>query len=422
MRLMFLVLLLSVSVLQADVTTVAEMLAKAATLGDVKTVEHLLQSGVNPDLTDRYGETPLYYAAAFDQIQVAELLLASHADPNKQRISKRGDVQAPETPLQYAADLGNVHMASMLIDAGARINEKGAGGRTALHFAVGRLSMMQFLIEKGADVNTRDAEGTAPLDDAVWYGNLDAVAILLAHGARLNEVEPKTGAAPINEAAFQGNTALIRYLLRFNPDLTIPDKRGYKPLDNAIRRGKEETALLLLSAESKEQETPQFFERTMDAAIRRDEPALLDNLLQHGVSANAVLPSGATALDVAAFSGSSKLVRILLENKADPNASGRNGTSPLEDASLKGFDAIAAMLIEHGAQVNQVNGASGTTALYSAASFGKSEVVKLLLEHGANPNLCSRNHKSPYQAALENGFHDVASQIQSHGGAKSCER
>jgi ankyrin repeat protein len=72
--------------------------------------------------------------------------------------------------------------------------------------------------------------------------------------------------------------------------------------------------------------------------------------------------------------------------------------------------------------VNRLNTSSGTTALYAAASFGKSEVVKLLLERGANPNLCGSNRKSPYQAAVENGYSEVAAEIRNHGGAKGCEQ
>jgi uncharacterized protein len=133
-------------------------------------------------------------------------------------------------------------------------------------------------------------------------------------------------------------------------------------------------------------------------------------------------PSGLTPLDAAASGGAIQSSRVLLGNGADPNASGRNGTSPLEDAALKGFGAIANMLLDHGALVDQLNSGSGTTALYAAAAFGKSEVVDLLLRSGGNPNLCGRNRKTPYQAAVENGYPDVASQIQNRGGTKACEQ
>ncbi len=97
------------------------------------------------------------------------------------------------------------------------------------------------------------------------------------------------------------------------------------------------------------------------------------------------------------------------------------GTSLLEDAALRGSEAIVGVLLEHGAEVDEVNDGSGTTALYAAASFGKGNVVETLLLHGAKANLCGRNHKTAYRAAVDGGFGEVANLIQSRGGGKSCE-
>ncbi|HUE22680.1 MAG TPA: ankyrin repeat domain-containing protein [Bryobacteraceae bacterium] len=421
MKLTLCLLALTVHSLHAEVSAATEMLTKACRLGDTKTAESLLAAGVNPDLPDRYGATPLYYAASFNHTEIVQLLLEYHADPNAPvSINERKDGLS-STALQYAARSGNLRITSILIAAGARVNTKGAEGRTALHFAGGQVGIIHLLIEKGADVNARDAEGIAPLDDEVWGGSLDAVAILLAHGAQLNEVEPKTGATPINEAAYRGNTPIVQYLLQFKPDLEVPDNRGNTPLENAIRTGKEDCALLLLEAEAIERKTPQFLEKTMDAAVKKDEPALVETLLRRGVPLNGTLPSGSTPLGTAVFAGAVMVVCLLLKSNADPNISSRDGTSPLQDASLKGSDTIAGMLLDHGALVNYINSGSGTTALYTAASFGRVDVVKLLLSRGANPNLCGTNRRSPYQAALENGNHDVADQIQIHGGAEGCK-
>jgi ankyrin repeat protein len=410
-KLLLLFLALSAKALQAE-SNPAEMLAKACSLGDLKTAEILLSSGVDPDLPDRYGRTPLYYAASFNQTKLVALLLAYHAHPNM-----------PYPPLQVAAQRGNLHIAEMLFAAGAQIDTKPATGRTALHFAVigDHLDVIRFLIEKGAEVNVRDVEGTSPLDDAVWRGYLDATAILMAHGARLNEPEAKTGATPINEAAYRGNTPLVQYLLQFNPDLGISDKRGYTPLENAIRMGNADSALLLLEAETNVQKTSQFFKKMISAAIKKDESVLVAALLRHGALANGTLPSGATPLDTAASTGAVKAARVLLNNGADPNRGGRNGTSPLEDASLKGFDTIVGMLLDHGALVNQVNSGSGTTALYAAASFGKGNVVTLLLKRGADPTICGKGHATPYQTALDNGYSEIAAQIQRHGESEDCK-
>ncbi len=152
-----------------------------------------------------------------------------------------------------------------------------------------------------------------------------------------------------------------------------------------------------------------------------DESVVVEALFRHGARANGLLASGATPLDAAVYAGAPKVVRVLLSHGADPNAYGRNGTSPLEDASLKGFYAIAEMLLEHGARVNQVNTNSGTTALYAAAGFGKGDVVKLLLKRGAHPNACGKGHSTPYKAAIDNGFAEIATQIQRYGGSTECQ-
>jgi ankyrin repeat protein len=405
---------------QADGNAAAELLGKASRLGDVKTLDSLLSSGINPELLDHFGHTPLYYAVSFNQTNAVELLLNYHADPNA---LFKGHIDAPQTsatPLQIAAELGNRRIASLLIAAGAEVDEKGPTGRTALHYARGQLDVVQLLINKGADVNARDADGISPLNEAAWTGSIDTAAILLLHGAHINEIESKTGLTPINEASYQGHSKLVQYLLQFKPDLGIADKKGYGPLDNAIRMGKEDCAVLLLDAEPG-LETPQFLAAAMDAAVRKDESVVVDRLLERGATADAALPSGATPLDAAAFGGASKAVDVLLRHYANPNVSGPNGNSPLEDASLKGFEPIVATLLEHGANVNRINIGSGTTALYSAASFGKGRIVDLLLNHGAKPNLCGKNRKTAYQAAIENGFKDIALQIQKQGGSKSCE-
>jgi ankyrin repeat protein len=422
-KLTILALALTTVALQAQSTS-ADLLRKAIMTVDLKTMETLLSSGANPNQPDRFGQTPLNLAMiASSQPSAVELLLAAHADANAPLQTRGGSGQSAETPLQYAVQMGNSRLASDLLAAGAGIDAKNSGGRTALHLAVAaaNLSMVHFLLDKGAGANVRDNEGAAPLDDAVWIGSVDTAAILLARGAHLNEPDAGTGATPVNEAAFRGHAPLVRYLLTFSPDLETADKRGFTPLDNAIRNSREDCALLLLEAERKDRQTPEFLARTLDGAIRKDEPLLTDTLLHRGLSPNAALPSGGTPLDAAAFNGAAKVVRVLLSNNADPNLTGPNGMAPLSDAALKGFDDVVAMLLDHGAQVNRIDTGLAATALYLAASMGKASTVKTLLDRGANPGLCGGNRRTAYQVALEYGFKEAAAQLLAHGATTPCQ-
>jgi cytohesin len=238
--------------------------------------------------------------------------------------------------------------------------------------------------------------------------------------APLNEPETKTGATPINEAAYSNRLPLIPYLLQFHPDLLLPDRRGYTPLENAIRMRNEDVAILLLKAAPEEQKTTSLLNKMLAACAKKNESHIADLLLSEGATANASVPDAATPLDIAVSAGGADVARILLARGADPNRSDHDGTSPLENAALKGIAEIVAMLLDRGANVDWINSDSGTTALYGAAAFGRADVVMLLLQRGASLNLCGQRKITPYKAALENGFNDIATQLQHRGGSDTC--
>lgn len=82
MKLLLLVVAFSFNALAADPNYAIQMLAKASRLGDLKTAEALLSAGVNPNVPNQQGQTPLCCAVLFDHTDVAALLLAHNADPN----------------------------------------------------------------------------------------------------------------------------------------------------------------------------------------------------------------------------------------------------------------------------------------------------------------------------------------------------
>ena len=90
----------------------------------------------------------------------------------------------------------------------------------------GSLEALELLIRHGARVDGRDREGDAtPLLMAVFRGCTDAARLLLEHGADANAVGGE-GDSPLCWAAREGDVELARLLLEHGAGATIDAGRG----------------------------------------------------------------------------------------------------------------------------------------------------------------------------------------------------
>jgi ankyrin repeat protein len=382
----------------------------------VDTVRAMLDAGEDPNMRDpSSGATLLHYATLYNNPELVELLLAHKANVNA-RIDTRG-TETGATPLLYAVVEKELGLTKLLVANGADVRSSYRSGKTALHIAAngGMPEIARFLLRNGADPNARDTAGSSPLDEAVWRGSPEVASLLLESGARINDVQLRTGATPLNEAACKGQNATVELLLAHNADPAIEDKAGISPIGNAIRCRHTDTARLLIQY-LKPDLPKNSFAKFLEQAVATGQEDTVKMLLIEGANLNAYLPSGSTALGLAALEGHEAIVRLLITNRADVNSRNKDGTMPLYDAALTGHLTIVALLLARGAEINAQENQSGTTALYAAASFGRSDVAALLLEKGADPNICSNQGESPLHVALKNGNAEVANNIRRHGG------
>ena len=157
----------------------ADSLFTAAVGGDLAEVERLVVGcGVDPNVQDKDGYTPLHYAAWKGHHKVVELLLEHGANPNIQK-------HDGETPLHLAVWEGHHKVVELLLEHGANPNIqenkygytplhdavnrclKNKFGRTPLHFTVSRyhvVDVVRVLLDHGADPTIRDNKGRTPLD------------------------------------------------------------------------------------------------------------------------------------------------------------------------------------------------------------------------------------------------------------------
>ena len=133
--------------------------AKPAHGGGPERLRGLLANGYDPNAGNEHGATLLHWAAVWDNVPVAAILLDHGAD-----IHARDSLGS--TPLHKAAFSGGEEMIGLLLDRGADINVRDDGGWTPLHSAarLGRVEEAGFLLRRGAEAGIRDDRGRTPLD------------------------------------------------------------------------------------------------------------------------------------------------------------------------------------------------------------------------------------------------------------------
>jgi len=118
-------------------------------------------------------------AAHNDTRQVEGLLAAGGRDPDAI------ESQDGRTALDWAAAFDNLPMAQLLLRYGAHIDARDKLGNTALHYAAerGRIDFMRFLIAQKATIDAGNRQGLTPLMIAAQHGQAAAARLLLASGA-----------------------------------------------------------------------------------------------------------------------------------------------------------------------------------------------------------------------------------------------
>jgi len=344
-----------VNVPQNDGTTA---LMWAARYDDVDVADLLIRAGAKVSVSNRDGATALQLAAINGSTSMLEKLIKAGADPNAP-LSATGD-----TALMLAARTGKTGALNVLIESGANVNAKESwGGTTALMWAVSErhADAAKVLIDHGADVharsnfvaaaNGRGFEGRTPsaasatekveefasgwltpLMFAPREGDLASARLLVAAGADV-KAAAGDGKDALGLAIFNGNYDLASFLVDSHSGLNRADTQGFTPLFWAVDRRNMETA-------------PNF-----PWMVTADPLPLIKKLLDGGANPNAIVNNTprarmragsprivfATALMRAAFSGDLELCKLLLAHGADPNIKSSDGETMVEAAASLGF-------------------------------------------------------------------------------------
>lgn len=127
--------------------------------------------------------------------------------------------------------------------------------------------------------------------------------------------------------------------------------------------------------------SPRMLVMAVVTSILSCQDALLQGLLDRGVSPNARDHRGFTLLYRARKRGNQRQMELLIERGANPSASYQCG-SALYNAVVRGDEKLVQRLLQEGADVNEPGGKYGCALLAARHHFGYS-IEKMLLDYGA---------------------------------------
>ncbi|KAF0287636.1 Ankyrin repeat and SAM domain-containing protein 6 [Amphibalanus amphitrite] len=263
----------------------------AAASGHETLVQLLMARGAQLEAANLYGWTPLMHAARHGHAGVVRLLLQRGADGRRcNRLGTccvgvrgkgvdRGKAEYSQrslNALMLAAVGGHRSTCRILLEAGADPNAHNTLGMTALdmarvaghrqvvrvledsteeaedtggecgrgeegdstdlHEAVRRRDLTlatQLLSADPGAANRVRSESGAPLTLAALAGDTPMAALLLRHGAVVDQPEPTTGWTPLMHAVFHNHPEMVKLLLSSGADANVRDHKGCTAFDLA---------------------------------------------------------------------------------------------------------------------------------------------------------------------------------------------
>lgn len=284
-------------------------------------------------------------------------------------------------PLTLAAIFGLDRIVKRLIEYGeAKLDGMTSMGSTALIVASseGNRTITDHLLSRNADVILQNCYGTA-LHCTAEAGKAACIPQLIAAGLSV-DFRDQYGRTSLHCAAISGQIETMRVLLEFGADVNAQcDSDGYDsgctPLRYAV-----------------------LCEYTLE---------VVKLLLEKGAKLNpSVIPIVTPIHDAVALNLQDAL-KLLLGHGLDANAKAANGSTPIHFAACNEHTEVVSILLAHGADINAQSN-DGVTPLYIAAERRLKKTLRLLLDNGANPNLETDEQLTALDAALREGFVDIA--------------
>ncbi|KAG5360805.1 Ankyrin repeat-containing protein [Yarrowia sp. B02] len=205
----------------------------AARDGDLATVQEILsREPKQVNQVDSDGRSALLWAVSMGHKNIVEWILQHHKPADIDQTDASG-----WTVVHIASSTGNVDMLNLILPLEPDVNEKANGGQTPLHLAVGknRVDAVRLLLDHGAkpSVRIKDGQGQIPLVRAAANGSMVMVKTLLENGSPLSTTDVN-GWTALHHAMAEGQGDVAVYLIQQGASSEAVDSDNNTPFDVAV--------------------------------------------------------------------------------------------------------------------------------------------------------------------------------------------
>ncbi|EDQ93019.1 uncharacterized protein MONBRDRAFT_22348 [Monosiga brevicollis MX1] len=370
-----------------------------------KVVDLLLSApGVDVNITNNEGHTPLWLALGFEDQRYAQQLVDRGCDVNLQSVT--GD-----TMLHDAIYKDHTAAALFLIDHNCNVHLTNQNDVTPLHAACanGNQVVCESLLKRHSNVNARNKEGNTPLMTAV-------IAAKPEWGTKLVETLLAQPSLDVNLVNYEGRSALALALANedsidvigplllqaeADAELVMPD--GYNLLQTAILANNTKAATLLIRKPVQVDIPTPDGRPPLLLAVEQHSLALLHELCRAGCNVYAVDTMDNYAMWSALSMEKHDLARALIEHGFDVNCLQVAKHMTLLHQAVSDLNiSIVSALLALGADVNGRRDDDDGTPLHMAAAIGAdaNEIIRTLIQRGADVNAQDRAQETPLHRAI----------------------
>lgn len=218
---------------QAKIVTesLSDYFLRACSIGNIKIVNECICRGIDVNVKNENGSTPLICASINGHRNVVEALIKSGGEINIKNIYG-------ETALFYASVGEYRDVVELLLENGASVESKEIENYSLLTCmcASDSKEIVDLFIENGADINLTTS-GITDLMYACMRNDVNVVEALLKYGADPN-IEDDCGQTALHMACSNGNRKNVELLLKYGANKDAKDIFDRTPIEIAYQKGR----------------------------------------------------------------------------------------------------------------------------------------------------------------------------------------